>query len=71
MKTALVQAAWAAVRKKHSDLNAQFQRLRARRGPRKAICAVAASILTAAYHMLNDGTVYAIPDPTTSAKQNP
>ena len=52
LKTALVQAAWAAVRKKHSYLNAQFQRLRARRGPRKAICAVAASILTAAYHML-------------------
>jgi len=26
------------------------------RGPKKAICAVAASILTAAYHMLRDGT---------------
>ena len=32
LKTALVQAAWAAVRKKHSYLQAQFQRLRARRG---------------------------------------
>ena len=31
---------------------AQFQRLKARRGPQKAICAVAASILTAIYHML-------------------
>ena len=30
----------------------------ARRGPKKAICAVAASILTAAYHMLRDGTFY-------------
>src|SRR5262249_8394716 len=29
-----------------------------RRGPKKAICAVAASILTAAYHMLKDGTFY-------------
>ena len=68
LKTALVQAAWAAVRKKHSYLNAQFQRLRSRRGPRKAICAVAASMLTAAYHMLGDGTFYADPgDPTTSA----
>ena len=27
-------------------------------GPKKAICAVAASILTAAYHMLKDGTFY-------------
>jgi len=59
LKTALVQAAWAAVRKKHSYFNAQFQRLRGRRGARKAICAVAASILTAIYHMLNDGTAYA------------
>ena len=33
-------------------------RLRARRGPKKAVCAVAASILTAAYHMLKDGTFY-------------
>jgi hypothetical protein len=32
--------------------------LRARRGPKKAVCAVAASILTAAYHMLKDGTFY-------------
>ena len=47
------------MRKKQSYLNAQFQRLRARRGPRKAICAVAASMLTAAYHMLKNGTVYA------------
>jgi transposase len=58
LKTALVQCAWAASRKKASYLRAQFQRLRARRGPKKAICAVAASILTAAYHMLRDGTFY-------------
>jgi transposase len=58
LKTTLVQCAWAASRKKASYLQAQFQRLRARRGPKKAICAVAASILTAAYHMLHDGTFY-------------
>ena len=39
-------------------MQAQFQRLRYRRGPKKAICAVAASILTAVYHMLRDGTFY-------------
>jgi transposase len=71
LKTALVQAAWAAVRKKHSYLNAQFQRLRARRGPRKAICAVAASILTAAYHMLKDGTFYADPGPDHFRRTEP
>lgn len=58
LKTTLVQCAWAASRKKDSYLRAQFQRLRHRRGPKKAICAVAASILTAAYHMLRDGTFY-------------
>jgi transposase len=58
LKTTLVQCAWAASRKKDSYLQAQFRRLRSRRGPKKAICAVAASILTAAYHMLRDGTLY-------------
>ncbi|MFL5333166.1 MAG: transposase, partial [Geminicoccaceae bacterium] len=58
LKTTLVQCAWAASRKKASYLQAQFQRLRARRGPKKAICAVAASILTAAWHMLRDGTFW-------------
>jgi transposase len=58
LKTTLVQCARAGARKKASYLNAQFQRLRHRRGPKKAICAVAASILTAAYHMLRDGTFY-------------
>ena len=58
LKTTLVQCAWAASHKKESYLQAQFQRLRHRRGPKKAICAVAASILTAAYHMLRDGTFY-------------
>ena len=54
----LIQCAWAAARKKGSYLQAQFHRLRARRGAKKAIGAVAASILTAAYHMLKDGTFY-------------
>lgn len=58
LKTTLVQCAWAAVRKKDSYLHAQFLRLKARRGPKKAIMAVASSILTAVYHMLKDGTLY-------------
>jgi len=58
LKAALVQCAWAATRSKGTYLHAQYVRLRARRGPKKAICAVAASILTAAYHMLKDGTFY-------------
>ena len=58
LKTTLIQCAWAASRKKGSYLQALFYRLRARRGPKTAIGAVAASILTAAYHMLRDGTDY-------------
>ena len=58
LKTTLVQCAWAAARTKGSYLQAQFQRLRSRRGAKKAIGAVAASILTAIYHMLKDGTCY-------------
>jgi len=58
LKATLVQCGWAAARTKATYLNAQFVRLRARRGPKKAVCAVAASILTAAYHMLKDGTFY-------------
>jgi transposase len=56
LKTMLVQCAWAARRKKNSYYAAQFNRLKSRRGPQKAICAVAASILTAIYHMLINGT---------------
>ena len=55
LKTMLVQCAWAAKRKKDSYYKAQFFRLQARRGPQKAICAVAASILTVIYHILKDG----------------
>ena len=59
LKTTLVQAAWGAVRHHHGGyLRAQFVRLRSRRGPKKAIVAVAASILTAAYHVLRDGVEY-------------
>jgi transposase len=58
LKTTLVQCAWAAVKKKDSYLQAQFHRITARRGKKKAILAVAASMLTAIYHMLKDGTLY-------------
>jgi transposase len=58
LKTTLVQAAWASSRKKGSYLQAQFLRIKSRRGPMKAILAVAASMLTAVYHILRDGVAY-------------
>jgi transposase len=58
LKTTMVSAAWAAARVKGSYLQSQFLRLKARRGAKKAILAVAASMLTAAYHMLKNGVEY-------------
>jgi transposase len=58
LKTTLVTAAWAAARKNDSYLKAQFLRLKSRRGAKKAILAVAASMLTAAYYMLRDSVEY-------------
>jgi transposase len=58
LKTMLVQCAWAAKRQKNSYYRAQFYRLSGRRGPQKAICAVAASMLTAIYHIILRGTPY-------------
>jgi transposase len=58
LKTVLVQAAWSAAHKNGSYLRARFLRLKTRRGPKKAVVAVAASLLTAAYHMLKTGAEY-------------
>ena len=58
LKTTLVQAAWAATRKNGSCLQSQFRRLKGRRGPKKEIVAVAASMLTAACYILRDETDY-------------
>lgn len=52
LKTTLIQAAWAAVKRRDTHLQAQVVRLRARRGAKKAIVAVAASMLVAVYHIL-------------------
>lgn len=58
LKPILIQVAWSAVNKKDSRLRAYFQRLRARRGPHKAIVATAAKILRVIYALLRDGVVY-------------
>lgn len=58
LKAVLVQCAWAAARSRSGYLRAQFLRLKSRRGPKKAIMAVAASMLTAAYYMLRDAADY-------------
>jgi len=58
LKETLVQAAWAASRKRNTFFNARYYRVRARRGHKKAVVAVAAAMLTAAYHVLRTRTPY-------------
>ncbi|HEX7971646.1 MAG TPA: IS110 family transposase, partial [Thiobacillus sp.] len=58
LKTALVEAALAASRKKGSYLREKFFRLKARRGYKRAAVAVAHKILTAVYHMLDQQVPY-------------
>lgn len=58
LKTLLVQAAWAASRTKGTYFEAKYRRLRARRGPQKALIAVAASLLIAIYHVIRDSAEY-------------
>jgi transposase len=58
LKPVLVQSAWAAMRSKNTYLQAQYLRLKSRRGPKKAVVAVAASILVSAYQMIRTGQEY-------------
>jgi transposase len=58
LKPVLVQCAWGAARTKRTYTQAQYVRLRARRGPMKAVVAVVATILNAAYYILKDGVSY-------------
>jgi len=65
LRETLVEAGWAAGRTKHTYLAAQFHRLKARRGAKRAVVAVAHSILVIAYHLLQeDGTIYTDLGPT-------
>jgi transposase len=57
LKRSLVQAAWAASRSKNTYLASQYRHL-ARRGRKKALVAVAHSMLVIFYHMLKNGTKY-------------
>jgi transposase len=52
LRTTLIQAAHAAARTKGTYLNAQYRRLATRRGKKRAIMAVAHSILVMAYYMI-------------------
>ena len=58
LRRSLCQAAWAASHTKDSFLAARFRRLAARKGKKRAIVAVAHTILVSLYHMLKDKQPY-------------
>jgi transposase len=57
LRAALIEAAWSASHTR-GYLGAQYRRLARRRGRKKALVAVAHSLLVIAYHILKDGTTY-------------
>ena len=58
LKSALVVSANSAVNVKKSYFYAQYQRIIVHRGKKKALVAVAHSILIAVYHILKDGVPF-------------
>jgi transposase len=58
LRAALAAAAWAASRCKQGYLPAQFRRLAARRGRKRAIVAVAHTIIVIIYQLLTRGTEF-------------
>jgi transposase len=57
-KTILVQVAWAAIKTKESYYKAKYYKLKARRGARKAIVAIAHKIGKAIYNIIKNGDTY-------------
>jgi transposase len=64
LRTALIEAAQAAARTRGTYLAAQYHRLGARRGKKKAVVALGHTILTIAYHVLTEQTDYQDLGPT-------
>jgi len=58
LKTVMIEVAWAAVKKKGSYFKDKYYRLKARRGAKKAIVAIAHRILLWIYHVIKDGVEF-------------
>ena len=58
LKATLVECARAAIRNKQSYLYSRYQRIAARRGGKRALIAIAHTMLTAIYHMLKEKVPY-------------
>jgi len=58
LKTIMLEVAWAAIKKKGSYFKEKYYRLKARRGAKKAIMAIAHRILLGIYHVIKDGVAF-------------
>ena len=58
LRDALIQAANAAAHTKRTALNALYRRVKAHRGHKRAVVAVAHQILQIAYYVMRDGATY-------------
>ena len=58
LKTIMIEVAWAAIKKKGSYFKEKYYRLKARRGAKKAIVAIAHRILLGIYHVIKDGVEF-------------
>ena len=58
LRTTLITCAHSAVKNKSSYFYAQFMRISARRGSKRAYVAIAHSMLIAIYHILKDGVTF-------------
>jgi len=58
LKTIMVEVAWAAIKKKNSYYKEKYHRLKSRRGPKKAIIAIAHKILKVIYNIVKHGCEY-------------
>jgi len=58
LKTIMIEVAWAAIKVKGSYYRDKYYRLKARRGAKRAIVAVAHRLLKAIYHIIRDGVSF-------------
>jgi transposase len=58
LRRALVEPAWGAARRKDGYLGAMYRGIAVRRGEKRAVIAVARTILQAAWHILSKGAEY-------------
>jgi transposase len=71
LRRSVCQAAWAASHSKNTYLSAQFHRLAARKGKKRAIVAVGHTILVIMFHMLKNHQPYRDLGPDYFDRRNP